>query len=335
MDTPEAKTETAPKPSGVAEAFTQFKQDQATAAAKKVEAEAAAKAAPEKKPEAASPEAEGTEAAKAVAETTVSKKLRFADESGKDVPFRFKADGKEIEETDPDKVTKYAELGYHASQRLEELNKREELLRQREAVIDTVDQAMKDGRLIVKGLNDTKPPAEEKKAEEAETVYTDPEIKKLKEEQAQMKADLERTQQIAVKEAIDKTLTELKTGIAEAKKEFPYAREKDVWDLLAQTDEKTGKPLHDVKSAMALSHKEMTEFFESLPLTEKQRQGVVSTYVADKAKAEVAPVGAPAGTAPGAPGGAKATEPKKITGITDALEQYKRDREAEGKSPQF
>ena len=145
---PEASqgTEQAKTPSGMAEAVQMFKDDQAKAAtAKAAETEAAAKAA-EKKPEGPAPAPEGKEAAAEPA----GPKFRLVNEKGEDAPFSFKADGKDLAETDLGKVKKYAELGYHASQRLEELNAREKVLNEKAAIIELVDQAMKDGRLVIK-----------------------------------------------------------------------------------------------------------------------------------------------------------------------------------------
>ncbi|HDT13718.1 MAG TPA: hypothetical protein ENO03_05100, partial [Candidatus Aminicenantes bacterium] len=121
-----ATTEKAIAPSGVGEAISMFQRDQAAAAAKQAEADAASKAAEDAKEPAKEPEAEpagkGEDAGKAEPGEATKPALKLVDEKGNEVPFVFKADGKEISESSLGKVLEYAGYGYHGSQRLESLN---------------------------------------------------------------------------------------------------------------------------------------------------------------------------------------------------------------------
>ena len=327
----EATTEKATSPSGVSEAISMFQQsqDQAAAAAKQTEAEAAAKTeTAESKPAEGTPAPEGGDAGKAEAKGS-GVSLRLVNEKGEPTPLAFKADGKDIAESDPEKIRQYVELGYHASQRLEALNAKEKLLNDQLAVIEMIDRAQKEGRLIIKEEG-AKPDAKTKEEDADNDVYTDPQVKELKERVKKTEEEVQKTAGLFIKESIDKAYKDLKGQIEGKKTEFPAARETEVWKLLELQDEKTGKPLHDVASAMKAAHEKETEYLMTAPLPEKRRQQIIADYLAEKNKAEAAPVGSPAGAAPGAAGQGSGEEKKPITGVADAIERFKRELAAKG-----
>ncbi len=332
---PEANATTeqaAHAPSGVTEAISMFQQSQAAAAAKQTEADAAAKAEPTeaKTPEGA-PAAEGGEAGKDGKGPDLP--FRLVNEKGEAAPFVFKADGKEISEADLSKVRQYVELGYHGSQRLEALNAKEKLLNEQMAVIEMIDRAQKEGRLIIK--EEGAKPEPEKTEDTEEDLLADPEVKELKERVKKNEDELKKTAGLFIKESIDKAYKDLKGQIDAAKAEYPAAREAEVWKLLELQDEKTGKPVHDVASAMKAAHEAESAYLMTAPIPEKRRQQIIADYLAEKGKAEGAPVGSPAGAGPGGIGGvAQAEGNKPITGVADAIERFKREYQG-GKTSQF
>lgn len=323
-------------PSGVGEAVSMFQDSMAKAAAeteeKKVEAGDEAKA-EEKKPES---ESSTEDKGKAAGEAAVKKApaFRLVNEKGEPTPLTFKADEKDLTETDPDKIRQYVELGYHASQRLEALNAKEKLLDAQLSIVEAIDLAQKEGRLIIKepGKPGETPPEKTEKETE-EDLLADPEVKALKERVSKTEEELKKTAGLFVKEAIDKGYQELKGQIDGKKAEFPNARESDVWKLLELQDEKTGKPVYDVASAMKKAHEDETAYLESKPISKTREQEIIANYLAEKAAAEKAPVGSPAGAAPGGAGGAAKEEEKPITGIEDAIERFKRSKASERGSP--
>ena len=322
----------APSPSGVTEAISMFQQSQAAAAAKQTDADAAAKAgSTEAKTPEGAPAAEGSEAGKDGKGPDLS--LKLVNEKGEVTPLVFKADGKEISEADLGKIRQYVELGYHGSQRLEALNAKEKLLNDQLAVIEMLDRAQKEGRLIIK--EEGAKPEPEKKEEADDDLLADPEVKELKERVKKNEEELQKTAGLFIKESVDKAYKDLKGQIDGLKAEFPAAREPEVWKLLELQDEKTGKPVHDVASAMKAAHEKESEYLMAVPLPEKRRQQIIADYLAEKGKAEGAPVGSPAGAGPGGIGGPKPAEgAKPITGVTDAIERFKREYQG-GKTSQF
>lgn len=326
-----ATTEKAAAPSSVSEAISMFERDQAAAAAK-TEPAAEAQKTEEAKPSETTPADKGGEAQKGEAEPA-KPTLKFVDEKGNEVPFIFKADGKDISESDLRKIAEYAGYGFHASQRLEALNAKEKLLSEQLAVIEMIDRAQKEGRLIIKD-EVAKPEAEGKEPEAEEDVYTDPKVKELQERLKKVEEDSKKTAGLFVKESIDKAFKDLKGQIEAKKAEYPAAREPEVWKLLELQDEKTGKPKHDVESAMREAHERETEYLLTAPLPEKRVQQIVSDYLAQKAKVETAPVGSPAGVAPGPAGTSAAEEKKPIRGVSDAIERFKQEYQG-GKTSGF
>lgn len=330
----EATTEKATSPSGVSEAISMFQQsqDQAAAAAKQTEADAAAKKeTAETKPAEGAPAPEGGDAGKPEGKSP-ELSLKLVNEKGEPTPFVFKADGKDITEADLAKIRQYVEIGYHGSQRLEALNAKEKLLNDQLAVIEMIDRAQKEGRLVIK--EEGAKPEPEKTEDADDDVYTDPQVKELKERVKKTEEEVKKTAGLFIKESIDKAYQDLKGQIEAKKTEFPAAREPEVWKLLELQDEKTGKPLHDVASAMKAAHEKETEYLMAAPLPDKRRQQIITDYLEEKRKAEEAPVGAPAGAAPGQAGQAAGDEKKPISGVTDAIERFKREYQG-GASSKF
>lgn len=330
-------TEKAIEPSGVGEAISMFQRDQEAAAAKQTEADAAkaaeTQAEPAKEPSAA-PAGEGANAGKSESKPASKPTLRLVDEKGNEVPFVFKADGKDITESSLEKVLEYAGYGYHGSQRLEALNAKEKLLNEQLAIIEMIDRAQKEGRLIIK--EEGAKPDSETKEESEEDLLTDPKVKELQARVKKTEEELQKTAGLFIKENIDKAYKELKGQIEAKKAEYPAAREAEVWKLLELQDEKTGKPLHDVASAMKTAHEKETEYLMTVPLPEQRRQQIIADYLAEKAKAEEPPVGAPAGAGPGGGGATKAAEePKEFGSMAEAIEAFKKDKAKAGEPPKF
>jgi len=331
-------TEQAKSPSGVGEAFSMFTESQAKAAAEteKKEVPAASEVkAEEKKPESIEGSADKGKPAGEVVEKK-GPTFRLVNEKGEPTPLVFRADDKDLSESDPDKIRQYVEHGYHASQRAETLNAKEKLVDSQLGILEAIDLAMKEGRLIIKELGkpgETPPAVAEKETEE--DLLADPEVKALKERVKKTEEDLKRTAGLFVTGAIEKEVQELKSQINAKKAEFPNARESDVWKLLELQEEKTGKASYNAASAMKKSHEDETIYLESKPISEKRRQEVIAKYLADKAKAEEAPVGSPAGAAPGGVGGAAKEEEKPFTGVEDAMERYKRSLAKGGETSKF
>ncbi len=330
-------TEKAPEPSSVGEAVSMFQRDQAAAAAKQTEADAAkageAKAEPAKDP-AAAPAGEGEDAGKAEPKPASKTAFRLVDEKGNEVPFVFKADGKDISEASLEKVLEYAGYGYHGSQRLEALNAKEKLLNEQLAVIEVIDRAQKEGRLIIK--EEGAKPEPEKTEGADDDLLTDPKVKELQEKVKKNEEEIKKTAGLFIKESIDKAYKDLKGQIDGMKAEFPNAREGEVWKLLELQDEKTGKPVHDVASAMKAAHEKEAEHLMSVPLPEKRRQQIIADYLAEKAKAEEAPVGAPAGAGPGAAAATKPSDqPKEFGSMAEAIEAFKKDQAKAGEQKPF
>ncbi len=332
-----ATPEEAVEPSSVGEAISMFQRDQEAAAAKQTEADAAkateTKAEPAQEPEAA-PAGEGEGAGKAEPKPASKPAFRLVDEKGTEVPFVFKADGKDISEASLEKVLEYAGYGYHGSQRLEALNAKERLVNEQLAVIEMIDRAQKEGRLIIKEEG-AKPDAKTKEEPE-EDLLADPKVKELQERVKKTEEDLQKTAGLFIKENIDKAYKDLKGQIEAKKTEFPAAREPEVWKLLELKDEKTGKPVHDVASAMKAAHEKETEYLLTVPLPEKRRQQVIADYLAEKAKAEEPPVGAPAGAGPGGAAASKpAEQPKEYGSMAEAIEAFKREKANAGEKKTF
>jgi len=326
-------------PSGVSEAIGMFQQSQAAeaeAAKKQTEDKPAeAKAADPAKPE-STPADKGEEAGKGETEAEAAgPTLKLVDEKGNVVPLVFKADGKELTESDLNKIRQYVERGYHGSQRDEALNAKEKLLEQQLPIIEAVILAQKEGRLIIKdaaGKPAEAPPADAGK-ETDDDLLTDPKVKELEEKHKKTDEELKKISALIVKKSIDEGYAELKRQIEAKKAEFPAAREENVWKLLELNDKNTGKPLYDVESAMREAHEKETEFLMTVPLPEKRRQQIIADYLKEKAKDEEPPVGAPAGAGPGGVGGAAAVkEETPITGVADAIERFKREQTAKGGS---
>jgi len=251
--------------------------------------------------------------------------FRLVNEKGEPTSLVFKADDKDLSESDPEKIRQYVEHGYHSSQRNEALNAKEKLVDSQLGILDAIDLAMKEGRLIIKepGKPGETPPAGAEKETE-EDLLADPEVKALKERVKKTEEELKKTAGFFVKKTIDEGYLELKGQIEGKKAEFPNARESDVWKLLELQDEKTGKATYEAASAMKKSHEDETAYLDSKPISEKRRQEIIAEYLKSKAEAEEAPVGSPAGAAPGGVSGVVKEEEKPITGVEDAIERYKR-----------
>lgn len=260
---------------------------------------------------------------------------KLVDEDGNPVPFKMKVDGKEISETDLNKVLTWAQVGFHGNKRLEEVNLKEKGLADREkeiqtqleelktnqAMLDKFRSAIEEGRLVI---NPPGSPKEEGKKEEEELdpeIYSEPALVELKKENIGLKKQIDKlvgqqeaTNKLLLGKLVSETKDVLDAQITEMKSKYPLLKEKEVWDYLAEVDDK-GKPTHDVESAAKLSHESRTSDFQTflkenpdvLKKDEEDQKKIIAKYLEDKEKAEEAPVSAPSGGAAQTP----SSTPKK------------------------
>ena len=244
---------------------------------------------------------------------------RLVDEKGNEVPFPMTVDGEDIKETDLNKVLVWSQLGYHGNKRLEEVNLKEKDLEGREQGIVTrakeldasqemlskIQGAIDSGRLVINPQGEVQP--DPSKGEQIdEELYTEPVLVELKKENIQLKGDMkklmeqqEATNKLLLGKLVEETKDVLDADIAKAKEKFPLLSEKEVWDLLAETE--GGKPKYNVEDAAKLSHGNETTRFEKhiqtnpefLKKDDEERKKIIATYLEEKKTAEAAPVAAP------------------------------------------
>jgi hypothetical protein len=328
MEKPE--TDQAVAPSGIGAEISRFIEDQGKAASDAKTQDAAAKEA-EKKPESAAAAADAK--AEVKAEAKAMRKFRIVDESGKDIPFPLVVDGQEILVDDAEKLSTYAQLGYHGSQRNADLNKREQELNTQAQMIGKIAKALEEGRLIIKSAPGEQPPAKVEKAagaEEEGDAYVDPDL--LKERQARQKLEqsLETLKGVVFTKMVDETKTQMDAEIIKEKGKFPYAREKDVWKLLADQDDE-GKPKFTLAEAVKASHEEVLGIVKEVTAndpsftkkSDEEKKEIIAEYLRDKAEKEKAPVSAPSGAASTETVATK-KEPE-FKGLHGAIEAFNKD----------
>lgn len=252
-------------------------------------------------------------------------KYRIVDEEGNEMPFSMMVDKEEIEVTDPEKLRTYAQLGYHGSQRLEEVKTKEAALaaketemmetianlKTNEAMLSKFQRAIEEGRLVINPPG-TKPGdvgKEEVEVDETidEEIFSEPVLVDLKKENISLKKDMKKmnTQLEAInKLLLGKLVKEQKeiidTDLKAQKETYPLLNEKEVWNLLAEVGD-DGMPVHTVESASKLSHDEETkrfdEFLKENPSIqekdEESKKAIIAEYLEEKEKREAAPVGSP------------------------------------------
>lgn len=265
------------------------------------------------------------------------KGFRFVGEDGKDIPFVMTVEGQEISEVDPEKVRTWAQLGYHANDRLKDLNDRQAALEAAEPLLANIMKAIGDGRLVLTQEGElrvgpaagTKPEKEEP-GKEDDDAFVDPEIKGLKAANQDLKGKLSQLETMLFADKIKGVKEELDTRIKTAMEKNQLADEDEVWILLGQNDEKTGRPTYNAETAVAKSHAKHEKRFQkwaeknhpdfnSVPQEKKDQ--IVNEYLAQKATKEEAPVGAPSGTPTPKP----ASDKPKPKSFSEALEMASRD----------
>lgn len=301
-------------PPGVEGVVARFLQDQ------EAEKQSAAKNQPPTKEPAAAP-AEAAPSAEPKEEPAPPEKksaFRLVNEKGETILDRFKSDGKEILLDDPEALKTYLGFGYHHNATGEDLKRREEALqkeidafKQADPLIGKVLTAIQEGRLkIVEPGGPAKEADEPGTGESEEDKFADPATVKLKTRLTATEKALEttRTELNSLRDAynmqhVERVTKDMATKIADAKKNFKFADDDQVWTFLAETDEQ-GKLKYTEEQAVKMSHDSQvkkfqgwlsTEHPEFAKASESQRKEIIAEYIEGKAKKEEAPVGKPSG----------------------------------------
>jgi len=340
------------EPSGVAEALAMFRQEQAKN--EPSEGNEETHQSQDNKGESQETETQGeeneaskSEAQKGEESESQESPFRLVDAEGKPVPLSLKVDDEEIaldisNPKDLNKLKTWAQLGRYGTRRNEELNQREESLKQAEEMLNQITGAIKDGRLVVNPSSSDKKvePSEAEKALKTELAeleeIDDPELRKEREGRLKLQQEHEllKKEFSGLKELVTgKFVEEMKTtmdkeiqGLISDK--YPYAKEKDVWDLLSVKE--NGKPKYaTIEDAVKISHEEERSRVRSLidkdpdlkQKSEEDKQTIISQYLKEKAEKEKAPVSAPSDTTADAKSGE--IEVGEITGVSDAIAKWK------------
>jgi len=253
-----------------------------------------------------------------------AKKFRFVDEEGKEAPFQITVDGKIIDVTDPEKLKKYSQLGYHSDIRGKELNDRELALKAQEdklkvesaafvkgqEMLGQIQKAIEEGRLTV---NPTRSSPAGDQSEIDEELFADPGMIALKKENIEtqkvlksMKEQLETTNKILLGKLVEEQHGKIISDMDRLKPQYGLADENDVWDLLAMQDE-NGKPVHNTESAMKLSSEKEKAKFDSYvksdpnfaKLSDEEKKEAIKEYLEKKANRENVNVSPPSGSSAG------------------------------------
>lgn len=275
--------------------------------------------------------------------------FRLVDAEGKPATFPITVDGKEeildiSKPEDLNKLKTWAQLGKYGTKRNEELNEREKAIKDAEAMLSEIKGAVKDGRLVVNppssGEKKVEPSDEEKalqtELKELEEI-DDPELRKERGERLKLQQELgkQKKEFSALKELVTGKFIEEMYGTMDKQikeltaEKYPYAKEKDVWNLLAEKE--NGAPKYKtIEEAIKKSHDEekvrVRDFIEKDPelkeKSEEDKQAIIAQYLKDKAEKEKAPVSSPSDTTADAKSGGKKEE--EITGIASAMEGFKK-----------
>ena len=258
------------------------------------------------------------------------KSVYFVDEEGNKIPFTMTVDGKLIEVTDPEKLRKYGQLGYHSDTKGKDLNERELTLKESEKklqvetaafadgqkLLGKINAALSDGRLVI---SDPASKIKEETPEIDEELYSDPGMLELKKENLalgkgvkEIKEQLETTNKILLGKLVEEQHGKIKTDMERLKPTYGLADEDDVWDILALQNE-DGTPKHTVEEAMKLSQEKEKGKFDAYvkadpdfaKLDEEKQKEVIKDYLEKKSKREESPVSSPSGSPAGSPKGGK------------------------------
>ena len=253
--------------------------------------------------------------------------LRLVNEAGEDVPFPFKVDGKDLEESDIEKIRTYVQMGYHGNVRNEDLKKREADLE-------------KGAQLLMKVMETWKPNSQQtpketsakEKPEEEDDGILDPDVKKLKDEVKGLKLQNQKRDAVILEGMLKDAESGIKSEIAENLEKFPFVADDDgntrkqLWDLLAQQND-DDTPTYSVKEAMAKLHgdleKQFGKWVKKNPevikkKTEEDEQEIIARYLKNKGTKEEAPMSPPSEQA----AGGVSKPAKTFGGIKDAISQF-------------
>ncbi len=252
------------------------------------------------------------------------KAVYFVNEEGDKIPFTMTVDGELIEVTDPEKLRKYGQLGYHSDTRGKDLNERELKIKQSEEklqqeigafskgqdMLGTIQKALEEGRLT---MSDSASKIKEEAPEIDEELFSDPGMVALKKENLEIQktvkglvGQLETTNKILLGKIVEEQHKEINTKIGDLKPTYGLADESRVWDLLALQD-KDGKPLHKVEAAMKLSQDEekgkFDQYIKTDPdfanLSDEKKELAVKEYLEKKSEREKASISSPSGSSAG------------------------------------
>jgi len=234
--------------------------------------------------------------------------LYLVGKDGKKHPFILNVDGELVKPDSVEKAITYGQLGFHGNRRLEELNAKEKEL---QAGADTLAKIMKAMEERASQSVPTKPSDEEEVEEEDEDEdLLDPDVsarfKALKKELKEVKGESKMVKQMLFKMMVTDEGSKIDGEIKELHGDsYSEKKRKKVYRLLAENDEKTGKPKYkSVKEAVEAEKKEREEDLkeyldknpEILEMKKKDREEAVAEYLEAKEKDEEAPVSPPSET---------------------------------------
>jgi len=317
-------------PSGVEGAVERFLQSEEAAKT------AAKDQPPAKEPAGAEPKAEPTLPERKPA-------LRLVNEKGELVLDRFKSDGKEIFLDDAEAVKTYLGFGYHHNVTGEDLKRREEALqkemdafKEADPMLGQIMTALQEGRVKIVEPGEVVPKkgAEPGAGEsEDDDALLDPATAAIKKELRETRKALEglqkghkQLQDAYNMREVEKITTIMAKKIDEAKKQFKFADDDQVWTFMAEADA-NGKLKYTEEQAVKMSHESQVKKFqgwldaehpEFTQLSDSKRKEIIAEYLETKEKKEEAPVGKPSGIPAGAPG----PKERVIKSLSDGVAQF-------------
>lgn len=274
---------------------------------------------------------------KAAAKEPSKTPFYITDEKGNKTPLVIKADGKEFVPDSIEKVMTWASLGIHANTRLEELKAREEqlgkfegMLREIEGAIASGNVEIKGGKLIAKPRRTGEAPEESGEPKQPEDdVFESPEakeIKTLKTKLAKMEKDVIGMSSTFMDKYVKEQKDILDRDIETQRPKYFLARDKDIWDLLAEVD--GNQPRYNAETAMKSLHEQelgrLTASRKDHPeIIDKQE--IITEYLKEKSAKEAAPVQGPSDKSTPSP---PANKKREFKDQHEALEAFAEDLKA-------